>query len=435
MSNDDRLANQLLIQAQALDKHDILAPYLDEFLLPEGLIYLDGNSLGPLTKRAKERAVEVVQQQWGNSLIASWNSHNWIGLGQSIGNKIAPLIGASEDTVICCDSISVNLFKLLSAGLLFARNDIANKRTIILSQQDNFPTDLYMAQGLELLLNSAQQTRCELMTVDSEHIEQSLESHGHEIAVLMLTHVNFRSGDIHDMQRITELAHSKGVLVLWDLAHSAGVLPLALEACKVDFALGCTYKYLNGGPGSPGFAYVRKDLLPKLQQPLSGWMGHKKPFDFAHDYHKAPGIEQLLCGTPSIISMSVLDAALDIYEQLNMDDVRAKSIGLNDFFQSCVEAIAADLSDEDRLILACKPVAKQRGSQISYRHTQAYAICQALIAEGVVADFRAPDILRIGFSPLFLRYSDVLNAAVRLCDIMRTKRYQHAKFHVKNAVT
>jgi kynureninase len=440
MPSNHKLAADLLAKAKKLNQEDPLASFKSEFLLPQNVIYVDGNSLGPLSKAARNRAVEVVEQQWGNSLISSWNVHDWINLPTTVGNKIAKLIGAAPNTVICCDSISVNLFKLLSAALLLsakqAADDKTDARTLILSQKDNFPTDLYMVQGLGQLLNSDSHTKLELMSVDSKDITRSIEEHGDRIAVLMLTHVNFRNGDIHDLQALTELAHAKGIFVLWDLAHSAGVLPLALEECEVDFAVGCTYKYLNGGPGAPGFAYVAERLLPDLQQPLSGWLGHKKPFDFDHDYEKAAGIEQLLCGTPSIISMSVLDAALDLFETVSVSDLRVKSIALNDFFQSCVEQINASYSPSDSpLVLACNEQAQMRGSQISYQHPHAYAICQALISEGVISDFRSPDILRIGFSPLFLHFTDMLNAARILTSIVRTKRYTQPQFLIKNKVT
>lgn len=442
MPVDTGLATTLLDMAEKLNQEDPLASLLDEFLLPDELIYLDGNSLGPLSKRAKVRALEVVEQQWGNGLIGSWNSYDWINLPKTVGNKIARLTGADPDSVICCDSISVNLFKLLSAGLLLSNQKSPNSetsnpsRSIVLSQKDNFPTDLYMVQGLQQLMNSVSHTPCELMTVASDKIVDAIEQHGQRIAVLMLTHVNFRNGDIHDMQSLTSLAHEKGILVLWDLAHSAGVLPVKLDECDVDFAVGCTYKYLNGGPGAPGFAYVAPRLLGQLSQPLSGWMGHKSPFDFAHDYQKSEGIEQLLCGTPSIISMSILDAALDIFDEVNIFDLRDKSVALNGFFQSCVEQLTASFpASDDPLTLACNVDASMRGSQISYRHKQAYAICQALINEGVISDFRAPDILRIGFSPLFLSFTDMLKAAQILTKIMHTKLYTQPQFHIKNAVT
>jgi len=443
MPVNNTLVNELLALAKRYDGDDELKAVKSEFSIPENTVYLDGNSLGPLTKKAKQRALEVVEQQWGNSLIASWNEYDWINLPQSVGNKIAPLIGASQNTVICCDSISVNLFKLLSAGLLMQKSNQgttgAAPRSIILSQDDNFPTDLYVVQGLQNLMNSGQAGACELMSVNSQDIESTITERGHEIAVLMLTHVNFRNGDIHDMKWLTSLAQSKGILVLWDLAHSAGVLPIQLEDCNVDFAVGCTYKYLNGGPGSPGFAYVAKRHLSSLQQPLSGWMGHKQPFAFEHDYQKAQGIEQLLCGTPSIISMSVLDAALDVFEDIDMQQVRAKSIALNAFFESCVRGLLENKPDDTKanepLTLACNSEATLRGSQISYSHKHAYAICQALISHGVITDFRAPNILRIGFSPLFLSFTNALNAAQILASIMLNRTYLAPEFSVKSKVT
>lgn len=446
MPVNNEVVDELLALAKRHNQEDVLLLAKDEFLIPENMIYLDGNSLGPLSKKAKDRALEVVEQQWGGSLIASWNSHNWINLPQTVGNKIAPLLGASQGTVICCDSISVNLFKLLSGALLIhrSRENSAEKsaRNLILSQDDNFPTDLYVVQGLQDLMNSASSKGCQLMSVKSDDIEKNIRQHGDQIAVLMLTHVNFRNGDIHDMKRLTSLAHKKGILVLWDLAHSAGVLPLSLEECEVDFAVGCTYKYLNGGPGSPGFAYVAKRHLPALRQPLSGWMGHKQPFAFDHDYQKAAGIEQLLCGTPSIISMSVLDAAMDIFANIDTSQIRAKSIALNAFFQFCIDALMTSPQqaifhecDKASLILACHRDANLRGSQISYAHPHAYAICQALISYGVIADFRAPDILRIGFSPLFLSFTDMVKAAQILANIMHTKAYLATEFTVKNRVT
>lgn len=359
-----------------------------------------------------------------------------------IGNKIAPIIGAEVDTVICCDSISVNLFKLLSAAMLISQSglDTFNKASEtkihsnkVLSQNDNFPTDLYMVQGLSNLVG---EQNCELLSVKADEIVSTIEKYGHEISVLMLTQVNFRNGDIHDIKAITELAHSFGILVIWDLAHSAGVLPLELTKWKVDFAVGCTYKYLNGGPGAPGFAYVAAQHFRQLQQPLSGWMGHKKPFAFDHNYEKSVGVEQLLCGTPSIISMSILDAALDVFSEVSIDEIRHKSIALNVFFQTCIKhlSLKIDLNSES-LTLACNADASQRGSQISYQHKQAYEICQALIGRGVIADFRAPDILRIGFSPLFLSFSDVQKAADILVDIMRNKTYEQPQYSVRNAVT
>ncbi|MGB3726112.1 MAG: kynureninase [Glaciecola sp.] len=414
-------------QAIHFDKNDPLAHKIAAFYLPKNMVYLDGNSLGPLPLEAKQRAFDVVQAQWGETLIESWNKHQWIDLPLTVGNKIAPLIGAQPNSVICCDSISVNLFKVLSAAMLMQREQSPNKK-LILSQEDNFPTDLYMAQGLSQLMG---QEKCELLSVSSDDVVNTLNQRGSEIAILMLTHVNFKNGHVFDMAGITQAAHQNNVLVLWDLAHSAGVMPLALAQHKVDFAVGCTYKYLNGGPGAPAFVYVAPRHLTALKQPLSGWMGHKKPFEFTHDYEKAAGIEQLLSGTPSVISMSVLDAALNLFDDITVSDIRKKSIALNAFFQECVEP----LIQQQLLTLACDDDAKNRGSQISFTHEHAYAICQALIGQKIVADFRAPNVLRIGFSPLFLSFTNVYTAANVLIDIVQNARYLAPEYQVKHKVT
>lgn len=418
-------------QAVTHDGEDTLADYIDQFIIPNNTIYLDGNSLGPSSKAAKKRAEEVVNQQWGQSLIAGWNDHDWIELPQKIGNKLAPIIGAEPYSVVACDSISVNLFKLLGAA--FSKQF---PRRIILSQIDNFPSDLYMIQGFETLLNqcSEQGNSCEMQSVATSEVEDTIKRLGEQIAVLVLTQVNYKTGYIFDIEKITQLAHKYGILVIWDLAHSAGILPLSLAEHNVDFAVGCTYKYLNGGPGSPAFVYVAPKHLEDINQPLSGWMGHKNAFAFEPDYQKAPIIEQMLCGTPSVISMSVLDAALDVYEHMDMHALRAKSVALNGFFQHCVEQLFAQ-AEHSQLELACEAEATKRGSQIAFKHPQAYAICQALISEGVIVDFRAPDILRIGFSPLYLSFAGILEAAQCLVNIVTSKRYELAEFQRKHKVT
>lgn len=406
--------------AQAMDATDPLAHKRAEFDLPDSVTYLDGNSLGCLPGAVRARVTEVVDQQWGTDLIKSWNMHGWIDLPVLTGEKIARIIGAAPGQVISCDSISINLFKLLSAAL-----GLQSGRRVVLSQQDNFPTDLYMVQGLSDLLGAH---RCQLLTVPADELEQHLTD---EVAVLMLTHVNFRSGYIHDMQRLTELAHHKGILVIWDLAHSAGVLPLQLDQCQVDFAVGCTYKYLNAGPGAPAFLYVATRHLPTVTQALSGWMGHLSPFQFSAEYAGAPGIEKFLTGTPPVISMSALDAALDVFNNVNMQDVRHKSIQLTELFVT----LAAQMPALAALSLASPVDAQQRGAQLAWRHPHAYAICQALIAEGVIGDFRAPDILRLGFSPLYLRYEDIWRSVQVLANIMETGRWQQEKFSQTSRVT
>jgi kynureninase len=403
-----------------LDKHDPLAAKRQEFSLPADCIYLDGNSLGALPLAAHKRASEVVSEQWGNDLIQSWNKHQWIDLPRQVGEKIAPLVGAAPGQVICCDSISVNLFKLLCSAL-----HMQPDRKLVVSQADNFPTDLYMVQGVSELLSSE---RCTLQMVSEDTIENALND---QVAVLLLSQVNFRSGKLLDMQKITQKAHKKGILVIWDLAHSAGAFQVELDQCQVDFAVGCGYKYLNGGPGAPAFLYVAKRHQQFVQQPLSGWMGHKAPFKFDAQYIASEGVQQYLCGTPPILSMSVLDAALGVYEKLDMDLLRKKSVGLSELFMQSVDQYEV-LSD---LHLHSPLQAEHRGSQLAYQHPAAYAICQNLIARGVIGDFRAPDILRFGFTPLYLRYEDIWQAVKILAEIIGDKTYLDEKYTTEQKVT
>lgn len=409
-----------LDQAEALDHRDPLAAKRDEFVLPENTVYLDGNSLGCLPIAARARAREVVETQWGRDLIKSWNKHAWIDLPLRIGEKIARLIGASPHQTICCDSTSVNLFKLLSVAL-----QMQSERCIILSQKDNFPSDLYMVEGLRHLLGN---DRVQLTLCAEDDIETAMHD---QVAVLMLTQVNFRTGRLLDMQRLTERAHALGILVIWDLAHSAGVLPIALDECHVDFAVGCGYKYLNGGPGAPAFAYVAQRHHRHLHQPLSGWMGHASPFEFDAQYAPATNITALLAGTPPVISMSVLDAALEIYRDIDIEQLRHKANALSELFRTRV-AKSPELRDF-QLVSPTPP--EQRGAQLAYRHPQAYAICQALIANGVIADFRAPDLLRFGFSPLPLRYIDIHTSVSVLAEIMRSESWRDLQYATRSKVT
>lgn len=403
-----------------LDGSDPLAHKRDQFLLPENSVYLDGNSLGCLPVAARQRAHEVVEHQWGQDLITSWNKHGWIDLPVKVGEKLAPLIGAASGQTICCDSISVNLFKILSAALLMRPG-----RKVIVSQHNNFPTDLYMAQGLQTLVG---EDRCELRLLEDEEIPGQLDD---SVAILMLSHVNFRTGRIYDMQALTDQAHKHGILVLWDLAHSAGVYTVELDRCQVDFAVGCGYKYLNGGPGAPAFVYVARRHHDSFFQPLGGWMGHKAPFDFDIHYQPADGISRLLAGTPPVVSMSILDAALDVFRDVDMRQVREKSLGLSGLFMTLMDQYA-ELAD-----LRCiSPVDEaERGSQLAYCHADAFAICQALIAHGIVADFRAPDILRVGFSPLYLRYVDIRQSVETLARIMREELWRDARYQGRSKVT
>jgi kynureninase len=403
-----------------LDESDPLAQKREQFVVPDNCVYLDGNSLGCLPVAARERAREVVDQQWGQGLITSWNKHGWIDLPVIVGEKIAALIGAAPGQTICCDSVSVNLFKLLSAAL-----SMRPGRNLIVSQRNNFPTDLYMAQGLQSLLGA---DKCELRTLEDAEIERQLDD---SVVVLMLSHANFRTGRIYDMRKLTELAHKHGILVLWDLAHSAGVYPVELDRSRVDFAVGCGYKYLNGGPGAPAFVYVAERHHNTFGQPLSGWMGHRAPFDFDTDYQPAEGISRLLTGTPAVVSMSILDAALDVFGDIVIGQVRDKSLGLSRLFMRLMDQYP-ELAD-----LKCiSPTNEtERGSQLAYRHPDAFAICQALIAHGVVADFRAPDILRAGFSPLYLRYTDIWQSVETLAQIMREGLWRDERYQTRSKVT
>ena len=402
-----------------LDRRDPLARFRERFLLPEGVIYLDGNSLGPLLKSVPARIGQLVEREWGEGLIRSWNAARWIDLPQRVGDKIAPLIGAEAGEVVAADSTSVNLFKLLSAALTLQRG-----RSIILSERDNFPTDLYVAQGVRDQLGC----RHELKLVDAADIRDAIDE---QVAVVMLTHVNFRNGARHDMTAITRAAHDKGALVLWDLSHSVGAMPLSLGAARADLAIGCGYKYLNGGPGAPAFLYVRRDLQDRIRPPLSGWMGHREPFAFVTDYAPAEGILRNLCGTPPVLAMAALDAALDIWAEVDLAALRAKSVALADLMISLVDEQGRGLG----LTLATTRDAEQRGSQVSFAHPEGYAVMQALIARGVIGDYRAPDLIRFGLTPLYLRYVDVFDAVAILAEILRDRLWDRADFKRRAKVT
>ena len=388
-----------LDEARALDDADPLAAMRERFALPPGLIYLDGNSLGALPRATGAAIAEVVERQWGDALITSWNRHGWIDAPTKLGAKLAPLIGAAADEVLVCDSTSVNLFKLLAAALT-ARPG----RRVILSEKGNFPTDLYIAHGVARLLPGV-----ELRTVERADIMAALDG---EVAVLMLTHVDYRSGERHDMAALSTAARAAGALSLWDLSHSAGAIELSLSASCADLAVGCGYKYLNGGPGAPAFLYVASALQDRLASPLTGWMGHSSPFAFDADYSPATGIARFLAGTPPIIAMAALAAGLATFDGVTMREIEAKAASLTDFFIACVEARCP------RLELASPRDAARRGSHASFRHPQAYAVMQALIAGGVIGDVRMPDLIRFGFAPLYNRHEDAFRAAQKLGEII-----------------
>ena len=403
----------------ALDERDPLAPLRARFHLPEGVIYLDGNSLGPLPVAVADRVQSVVNKEWGASLIKGWNDHDWIGLPQRVGNKIGSLIGAPAGSVVAADSTSLNLVKVLSAAL-----GLRADRKVILSDTGNFPTDLYMAQGLA----GALQQDHELRLVAPDEVTSAIDEN---VAVLMLTEVDYLTGRKHDMQALTRKAHEVGALTIWDLAHSAGALPVDLTATQADFAIGCGYKYLNGGPGAPAFVYVRPDHLNSFAPSLSGWMGHAEPFAFDLTYRPAEGIDRMLVGTPTILSMSVLDTALDIWDGISMTQVREKSLRLADIFIEEVQSRCAGHG----LDLLTPQEPDRRGSQVSFSCPEGYAVMQALIADGIIGDFRAPDIIRFGFTPLYLRYADSVEAAKGLERVLKERRWDKPEFLKRAKVT
>ena len=406
-------------ECRQMDAADPLARCRDAFDLPAGVIYLDGNSLGALPKDAERRVRDVMTRQWGRDLIKSWNLHDWIGAPARVGAKIARLIGAEPNEVVVADSTSLNVFKALHAALRL-RPD----RRVILSDDGNFPTDLYMAQGLATLLDSGYA----LKVVPADQISAALND---DVAVLMLTEVDYRSGRLHDMAALTKAAHERGVLAFWDLCHSAGAFPVALNECGADFAVGCGYKYLNGGPGAPAFIFVAERWQAKAEQPLFGWMGHDAPFAFDLDYRPRPGIDRFLVGTPPILSLTALEAGIDLFADLDLAALRRKSMALGDLFISLVEQELAGSG----LALASPRRGEERGSQVSFRHPEGYPIMQALISRGVIGDFRAPDILRFGFAPLYVSFTDIWNAVAQLGAVMAGAEWQRPEFRRRAAVT
>jgi kynureninase len=403
----------------SFDRQDPLASVRDEFALPEGVIYLDGNSLGALPRQTLPRMTQVIGEEWGSGLIRSWNDAHWIDAPARIGDKIARLIGARSGEVIVADSTSVNLFKLLAEALR-----VQPGRHFILTEASNFPTDLYIAQGLIDLLGGNHALR----VVDRAEIERALDG---SVAVLMLTHVDYASGEIHDMRRITDAAQKVGTLMLWDLSHSAGAVPVDLNAARVDLAVGCGYKYLNGGPGAPAYLFVASGLQEAMQSPLSGWMGHAAPFAFEPEYRPASGIKRQLAGSPPILSMLALEVAVDLWLRVDQQEARRKSMALGDLFIQQVDETCRDLGVE----VASPREAKIRGSQVSLRHQEAYRVMRALIDRGVIGDFRTPDLLRFGFSALYTRYVDVFDAVRRLREVLTSRAWDRPEYAKRLPVT
>jgi kynureninase len=417
---------------QQRDASDPLSALREAFSLPPGVIYLDGNSLGAMPKTTAARVHQVVTQEWGQGLIRSWNNAHWFSLPQRLGDKIAPLIGAAPGQVVVSDSTSINLYKVLSAALQIAKEDAPQRRQV-LSERSNFPTDLYIAQSL------CQQHGFELQLCEASEIDDLLNA---KVAVLMLTHVNYRTGAMHDMTALTHAAHAVGALAVWDLAHSAGAVEVNLCTAQADFAVGCGYKYLNGGPGAPAFAWVNPQHVERFSQPLVGWWGHASPFAFTSDYHPAAGISRYLCGTQGILSLAALECGLDIFAQAEalggMPALRLKSLALTDLMINLVQQRCSGLG----LGLATPLAHAQRGSQVCLTRAEgAYAIISALIDRGVIGDYRAandptlPDILRFGMTPLYTRFDDIWNAVEHLRQILLSDEWRQAKYQQQQAVT
>jgi kynureninase len=400
-------------EAQARDAADPLRAYRDAFHIPAGVIYLDGNSLGPLPRTTPAALADMAERQWGDRLIRSWNE-GWIEAPRRVGAKIARLIGAAEDEVIVADSTSVNLFKLLVAALRHA-----TPRGTILSETGNFPTDLHIAEGA---VGCVPGTR--LQAVARDQLATSLDN---ETALLMLTHVHYKTSECFDMFAWSAKARENGALTLWDLSHSVGAIPIDLNGAGADMAVGCGYKYLNGGPGAPAFLYVSRRLQDTLASPLSGWMGHAAPFGFADAYAPAPGMTRWLAGTPPMLGMAALEAGLDLWRDVDQQQVAAKSAALFDTLAAIGRNAGLDC------VSPADPA--KRGSHISFRHPDAYAICQALIDRGVIGDFRDPDILRFGLTPLYLGFADVVRAGEILCEIVSSGTYRDPAYQARNAVT
>lgn len=392
-------------------------PRKELFELPDGIIYLDGNSLGALPKAVSKRLADVTCNEWGLQLIRGWNECDWMQQPARVGDKVAKLIGAPAGSVMIGDTLTIKVFQALAASL-----QMHPDRRVILSDNGNFPTDLYMAEGLIDTIGKGH----ELRLSDPETVIDAIDE---SVAVVMLTQVDYRLGRMHDMDAITRRAHEVGAVMLWDLAHSAGALEVDIAASNCEFAVGCTYKYLNGGPGAPAFIYVRPDLIDAIKPALSGWLGHDAPFSFETGYRPAASIERMRVGTPPVLQTSALDAALDVWEGVEMADIRAASITLTELFIAQVEARCPDL----KLVSPRDP--SVRGSQVSFSHEDGYALMQALIERGVIGDFRRPDILRFGFAPLYLDEADVIAAVDTLADILDRETWKDPKYHVVKPVT
>ena len=404
----------------AMDAADPLARFRAEFDLPEGTIYLDGNSLGALPRRVVARMQTAITEEWGKGLIRSWNDADWYLAPQRAGAAIARLIGAAPDEVIACDSTSVNLYKVLIAGLRLRPG-----RRIVISELGNFPTDVYVSARV------AEMQGVELRCVPPDQVQAAIADAGADFALVHLTHVNYKTGLVYDMDAITRAAHAAGGLAIWDLAHSAGTLAVDLTAAGADFAVGCGYKYLNGGPGAPAFVYAARRHHADIYQPIAGWHGHAKPFGFGHDYQPDPGIARMLVGTASQLGMIALESALSVFDTVDIGQLRAKGMALGDLF---IRLVDQELAGHG-FGLASPRDGQRRGSQVSLTHPDGYAIMQAVIARGAVGDFRAPEILRFGFAGLYVTYADIWDAIAILREVMGQRIWDQPVYKAVKAVT
>jgi kynureninase len=409
-----------LAAIEAMDAADGLRAMRERFILPEGLVYLDGNSLGVASKAAFTQLHAAATKEWGQDLIRSWNTAGWFDLPLTLGDRVGRLVGAAAGQTVVCDTTSINIYKTLHAAMAL-RPD----RKVIVAEAGSFPTDIYMAEGV---VSTRPGASLRLEGVDAPEVEDLIDG---DVAVVLVNHVNYKSGELRDMAALTKKAHEHGALVIWDLCHTAGALPVDLDEAKADFAVGCTYKYLNGGPGAPAFVYAAARHHGAISQPLSGWWGHARPFAFERHYAAGEGIRRFLCGTQPILSLRALKGALDIWDEVDMAALREKSLALTDLFIALVEERCAAYGLE----LESPREREKRGSQVSFRHPHAYEIMQALIARDVIGDFRAPSTMRFGFTPLYLRYADVWRAVEILEEILRTGAWQDARFAVRSAVT
>ncbi|MFB8241327.1 kynureninase [Kitasatospora purpeofusca] len=403
-------------ECAALDAADPLAAFRGEFSLPPGVIYLDGNSLGALPVRTPERVRAVVEEEWGRELIRSWNDAGWFEQPYRLGRRIAPLVGAAPEELVVCDTTSVNLFKVLTAALRLRPG-----RSAVLGDRAAFPTDLYIAEGVTGLVPGTRS-----LLVDPAELDAHLDG---DVAAVVLSHVDYRTGELLDMPGITARVQAAGALMIWDVCHSVGALPVELGASGADFAVGCTYKYLNGGPGSPAFLYVaERHLAAGPPQPLSGWFGHARPFAFEPGYEPKDGIGRFLTSSPSLLGQAALESSLDIWERADRAAVRAKSLALTDLFISLVE-------DLEGIEVVTPREHERRGSQVALRHADGYPVVQALIARGVIGDFRAPDLMRFGFTPLYLSHTEVWDAARHLAEVLGSGEWKDERFSRRGEVT